>query len=526
MTQIHTCLNCSAEIRTGPYCERCGQRNVHVRLEFGDLLDDIRTQLLEWDLPWLYTIREALLRPGKVCRDYVNGKRTKYVNPLKYVIYLIPIVLIVLGALPPRYGVYPDISLIDRQTAQAEQLPFAAAYLTGNPIVLLMLLTPAVAVVLRLLYTRDRHNNTEIVCWLLYSIGNGILLAVLVHLGFEFYVYHVRNVIQASSTYLFEYLPVKILFIIVAIALHTVYSASGFFREAWYLTWLKILTTSLVYFGGFSLAFWSLQQTGADTPRVRGSAAVKTESALIDGLPWIELEQSLLARQEESFVNEEYGRFLRVTGRSNDALYSLLLADSELASAPDSRSVFDITADPSYSARVALELAVAYLNLGRQEFALTQLYRYDTPKLRLLRLEAGMQRGAAEELPDLIREAGILVDYNLQLAEWWSAGEIETALDEIRRNTGSAGTAQNQLWMNARWAAVLGDPELAWAIFLDQEQPTELWQSMWMPHFSEVRRLPAFKDYVRTEGLENYWRSTGNWPDLCRPLGDSDFECF
>ena len=26
-------------------------------------------------------------------------------------------------------------------------------------------------------------------------------------------------------------------------------------------------------------------------------------------------------------------------------------------------------------------------------------------------------------------------------------------------------------------------------------------------------------------GLADYWRQTGDWGDVCRPVGDDDFEC-
>jgi|GEM_PF-5621448 len=45
------CTNCSEYIRKGPYCENCGQRNVHTRLVFGSLLEDFSKQLFELNLP-------------------------------------------------------------------------------------------------------------------------------------------------------------------------------------------------------------------------------------------------------------------------------------------------------------------------------------------------------------------------------------------------------------------------------------------------------------------------------------------
>jgi hypothetical protein len=40
----------------------------------------------------------------------------------------------------------------------------------------------------------------------------------------------------------------------------------------------------------------------------------------------------------------------------------------------------------------------------------------------------------------------------------------------------------------------------------------------------EVRQLPRFKEFMREISLVNYWKKFG-WPDLCRPVGDDDFEC-
>jgi TolB-like protein len=43
-----------------------------------------------------------------------------------------------------------------------------------------------------------------------------------------------------------------------------------------------------------------------------------------------------------------------------------------------------------------------------------------------------------------------------------------------------------------------------------------------------LRSLPRFKDVLRDTRELDYWRTTGNWPDYCRPLPntDNDFECF
>lgn len=79
----------------------------------------------------------------------------------------------------------------------------------------------------------------------------------------------------------------------------------------------------------------------------------------------------------------------------------------------------------------------------------------------------------------------------------------------------------------ATWAAYFGDPELALEAFGRGPagvQTIVVWQ-LWLPIFSDMRRLPGFKDLVSDLGLVNYWRESDNWPDFCAPVGSSDFAC-
>ncbi|MEO6080496.1 MAG: hypothetical protein ABIQ86_12040 [Steroidobacteraceae bacterium] len=40
-----------------------------------------------------------------------------------------------------------------------------------------------------------------------------------------------------------------------------------------------------------------------------------------------------------------------------------------------------------------------------------------------------------------------------------------------------------------------------------------------------MRTDPRFKEIVRDVGLVDYWRTSGNWGDFCKPVGTADFEC-
>jgi hypothetical protein len=47
---------------------------------------------------------------------------------------------------------------------------------------------------------------------------------------------------------------------------------------------------------------------------------------------------------------------------------------------------------------------------------------------------------------------------------------------------------------------------------------------LWHPSYAPVRKTERFKEYVRKNGLVDYWRERG-WPEFCRPQGADDFVC-
>jgi TolB-like protein len=46
----------------------------------------------------------------------------------------------------------------------------------------------------------------------------------------------------------------------------------------------------------------------------------------------------------------------------------------------------------------------------------------------------------------------------------------------------------------------------------------------WSPPYQEVRQMEFFKTLLIELGLVELWKTKG-WPDLCKPVGDDDFEC-
>lgn len=90
------CRNCGAPLATD-YCGGCGQKAAK-RLTLRDTGKEAWERLRFFELKNARTLQRLVLRPGGVARDYVLGKRTRYLNPLTLLIALVAILVIVLAA--------------------------------------------------------------------------------------------------------------------------------------------------------------------------------------------------------------------------------------------------------------------------------------------------------------------------------------------------------------------------------------------------------------------------------------------
>ena len=82
-TNILICKNCEQEF-TGNFCHHCGQKNISGRLNFKFVLQDFIANLFNLEAPILRTVKELTIRPGKFCRDFIEGKRVSKYKPVQY----------------------------------------------------------------------------------------------------------------------------------------------------------------------------------------------------------------------------------------------------------------------------------------------------------------------------------------------------------------------------------------------------------------------------------------------------------
>lgn len=84
--QNNRCLNCGREAK-GNFCSHCGQRTHLNEITVKELFFALaRSFNLEKGV--LYTAKQLSIRPGAAIREYIEGKRIHFTNPIKYLLLI------------------------------------------------------------------------------------------------------------------------------------------------------------------------------------------------------------------------------------------------------------------------------------------------------------------------------------------------------------------------------------------------------------------------------------------------------
>ncbi len=92
------CLNCGT-IVAGYYCQQCGQPNIITKQSFWGLAKHFVYDVLHFDGKFFITLKELFSRPGFVARQYVEGKRARYLDPIRMYLFTSAIFFLVLFAI-------------------------------------------------------------------------------------------------------------------------------------------------------------------------------------------------------------------------------------------------------------------------------------------------------------------------------------------------------------------------------------------------------------------------------------------
>ena len=89
------CLNCGSMVQER-FCSHCGQENTEPKESFGHLLGHFFEDVTHYDSQLLTTLRDLIIRPGFLTRQYNEGKRLSYLNPIRMYIFISAVFFLVM----------------------------------------------------------------------------------------------------------------------------------------------------------------------------------------------------------------------------------------------------------------------------------------------------------------------------------------------------------------------------------------------------------------------------------------------
>lgn len=79
------CLNCYHPLDVSDeYCPNCSQLNSTKKLAFNDFFNEFFAGIFAYDSRFYRTLNVLLFKPGKISKDYIEGKRVRYANPYRF----------------------------------------------------------------------------------------------------------------------------------------------------------------------------------------------------------------------------------------------------------------------------------------------------------------------------------------------------------------------------------------------------------------------------------------------------------
>ena len=92
------CFNCGHPfLNNEKFCPECGQINKNPKITFGSFIHEVFNGFISWDSKFWTTFIPLLTKPGKVSKDYIDGKRQRYANPFRFYLTISVLFFLTIG---------------------------------------------------------------------------------------------------------------------------------------------------------------------------------------------------------------------------------------------------------------------------------------------------------------------------------------------------------------------------------------------------------------------------------------------
>lgn len=104
-----TCLNCHHVVEKR-FCPNCGQENIDTRKTFYQLFVHFFEDLTHYENSFWKTIKNLILKPASLTKEYLSGKRMSYLAPIRLYIFISFVTFFLLSVIPDNEDT-PDVNI-------------------------------------------------------------------------------------------------------------------------------------------------------------------------------------------------------------------------------------------------------------------------------------------------------------------------------------------------------------------------------------------------------------------------------
>ena len=158
------CYNCGHPV-SGKFCSECGQKFQPPVIPLWDLVVDILGNFVTYDSKALRSLRPLLIRPGFLTKEYAAGRQVAYLPPSRFYAIVSVYFWLLVRRFDPitvdtfRQSVREQAGTL--QTLTAAQVAQMNERISNNLPLLMLGIIPLFALLLKLLYLRQRIYYTQ-----------------------------------------------------------------------------------------------------------------------------------------------------------------------------------------------------------------------------------------------------------------------------------------------------------------------------------------------------------------------------
>ncbi|MBN8641582.1 MAG: DUF3667 domain-containing protein [Flavobacteriales bacterium] len=109
-----TCLNCN-HVVDQRFCPNCGQENTDTRKTFYHLFVHFFEDLTHYENAFWKTIKNLLLKPAALTKEYLSGKRLSYLAPVRLYIFISFVTFFLIAVLPDEDETNTNINFKEKE---------------------------------------------------------------------------------------------------------------------------------------------------------------------------------------------------------------------------------------------------------------------------------------------------------------------------------------------------------------------------------------------------------------------------